>query len=67
MSSSSPLCVEHSREFGHFFAPGGIDAVPSEDVLCARPRRNTSRFELSDHLPSTNDDERLATVHDGIE
>jgi len=41
--------------------------MPSEDVLCARPGRNASRFELSDHLPSTNDDERLATVLDGIE
>ena len=41
--------------------------MPSEDVLCARPGRDVRRFELSDHLPSTNDDEGLSTVLDGIE
>ena len=41
--------------------------MPSEDILRTRSGRNPRRFELSDHLPSTNDDERPATVLDGIE
>jgi hypothetical protein len=41
--------------------------MPPEDVLSARPGRDVRRLELSDHLPSTNDDERLATVLDRIE
>lgn len=39
----------------------------SEDSFRTCSGRNPRRFELSDHLPSTNDDERLATVLDGIE
>lgn len=38
-----------------------------EDLLGTRSGSDTRRLELSDHLPSADDDKRLTTMLDGIE